>query len=45
VNELSLAIQTAIDDICTKHDFKLTYAEIKAALLDVLKSNSGYELK
>ena len=45
VNELSFAIQTVIDDICAKHDFKLTYAEINAALLDVLKSNNGFELK
>ena len=45
VNELSFAIQTAIDDICTKHDFNITYAEINAALIDVLKSNNGFELK
>ncbi len=45
VSELSLAIQMTIDNICTAHNFNLTYAEINCALIEVLKSNNGFELK
>ena len=43
--ELRVEIQQAIDIICEKHDFKITYAEINTALTNVLKDNIEHELK
>ena len=45
ISELNNAITEAIDKICQKHDYKITYAEINSALTDTLKSNLGYELR
>jgi hypothetical protein len=44
IKKMSFAIQDAIDDICKNENYEITYAEINAALIDVLKSNSSFEL-
>ena len=45
VSKLSYAIQEAIDGICEKNDYNITFAEINAALVGILKTNLQYELK
>jgi len=45
VSKLSIAIQEAIDKICKEEKFEITYAEINAAVIDVLKSNNSFELR
>ena len=45
VFKLHMAIQEAIDKICEEENFEITYAEINASLIEVIKSNNGYELK
>lgn len=42
--EIKLTIQKAIDKHC-KENPNTTYAEVNTALVDILKSNLGYELK
>ena len=45
VGKISMAIQEAIDKICEEENFEITYAEINAAVIDVLKSNNSFELR
>ena len=45
VGKISIAIQEAIDTICEEENFEITYAEINAAVIDVLKSNNSFELR
>lgn len=45
INELSAEIIKAIDGVCEQNNFEITYVEINAALLQVLKSNNNYEIK
>ena len=50
VGKISTAIQEAIDKktidkICEEENFEITYAEINAAVIDVLKSNNSFELR
>lgn len=45
IGKMSRAIQESIDAICVSENFQITYAEINAALLEVLKSNNSYELR
>ena len=45
VAKLSCAIQYTIDGICEKNDYNITFAEINAALVGILKTNLQYELK
>ena len=45
VGKISIAIQEAIDKICEEENFEITYAEINAAVIDVLKSNNSFELR
>ena len=45
VDKISTAIQEAIDKICEEENFEITYAEINAAVIDVLKSNNSFELR
>lgn len=45
INELSAEIIKAIDSVCEQNNFEITYVEINAALLQVLKSNNNYEIK
>ena len=40
-----MAIQEAIDKICEEENFEITYAEINAAVIDILKSNNSFELR
>ena len=44
VLELSIAIQKAIENYCQNSDCEITHAEINAALIDTLKSNSNFDL-
>lgn len=43
--KLSHAIQEAIDKVCEEENFEITYAEINAAIIDILKSNNSFELR
>ena len=45
VLKLKMDIYEAIDNLCQKSDFKLTYAEINSALTEILHENLGRELK
>ena len=45
VSKLSNAIHEAIDGICEENDYNITFAEINAALVGILKTNIQYELK
>jgi hypothetical protein len=45
IDKMSRAIQESIDAICVSENFQITYAEINAALVEVLKSNNSYELR
>ena len=45
VGKISTAIQEAIDKICEEENFEITYAEINAAIIDVLKINNSFELR
>ena len=45
ISKLKIDIQSAIDEICKAENYNITYAEINTALLDVLKSNVGFELR
>ena len=43
--KISMAVQEAIDKICEEENFEITYAEINASILEVLRSNNGQELR
>lgn len=43
--EVRAGITKAIDAVCKKEKYQVTYAEINAALLQVLQSNVDYELR
>jgi hypothetical protein len=45
VGKISMAIQEVIDKICKEENFEITYTEINAAVIDVLKSNNSFELR
>lgn len=45
VGKISTAIQEVIDKICEEENFEITYAEINAAIIDVLKNNNSFELR
>ena len=45
VGKISMTIQEAIDKICEEENFEISYAEINAAIIDVLKSNNSFELR
>ena len=45
VGKISRAIQEAIDKICEEENFEITYAEVNAAVIDILKSNNSFELR
>ena len=45
VGKISMAIQEAIDKICEDENFEISYAEINAAVIYVLKSNNSFELR
>ena len=45
VGKISTAILEAIDKICEEENFEITYAEINAAVINVLKSNNSFELR
>jgi len=45
VGKISTAIQEAIDKICEEENFDISYVEINAAVIDVLKSNNSFELR
>lgn len=44
IAELELKITNAIDDICSKYDYKVTYSEINKALTERLSRNLKQEL-
>ncbi len=45
INKISTAVQTAIDKLCEESNYDITYAEINAAMLQVMGSFNGYELR
>ena len=45
ISKLERSINKSIDEICKKHDFEITYAEINAAILMIMKSNNEFELR
>lgn len=45
ITKISFAVQEAVDKICQEENFDITYSEINCALLEVLKSFNGFELK
>jgi len=45
IGKLQSAITHAIDKICKEEKFEITYAEINAAMLEVMRTNNGHELK
>jgi len=45
VGKISMAIQESINKICKEENFEITYAEINAAIIDVLESNNSFELR
>ena len=45
VNTLSTAIQEAINKVCEEEKYQVSYAEINAAIIDILKRNSVYEIQ
>ena len=45
VNTLSTAIQEAINKVCEEEKYQVSYAEINAAIIDILKRNNAYEIQ
>ncbi len=45
INKIKAAIHEAIDKLCKESNYDITYAEINAAMLDVMNSFNGQELK
>lgn len=45
IGNIQNAITVTIDKLCEESNYQITYAEINAALIDMLRSNLGYELK
>ncbi len=45
INKIQAAVQKAIDELCKESNYEITYAEINAAMLDVMKTFNGHELK
>lgn len=43
--KLKNTIQEGIDKICEDEKYKVTYAEINIALIEILKTNIEYEIK
>jgi uncharacterized phage protein gp47/JayE len=45
ISEIETAITKAIDKICEDENFEVSYSEINAAMLNVMKNFNGHELK
>lgn len=49
IDEIQDAARKAIDEVCKKHNYKLTYAQINSALNNLITSNlrrvTSFEIK
>ncbi len=45
ISKIQSAIQEAVDKICKEEKYQITYAEINSAMLDVMKTYNGHELR
>ena len=45
ISKIRFAISDAIDKICKEENFEITYAEIHAAILQVMENHSEQQLK